>query len=211
MLSRRSFLKSLLVATATASSPTLALGAFEYGADGAPLPHYKDTDLEQLQPAQRPLYVEGILNLRSGYTGERWTCHFRDPQGNYNAEHLQYLNWFLRCSYDHRYTQIDVRVIEMLNYLAKWFPENPEITVNSAYRTPQYNRVLARSNENVAKNSLHIRGQAVDFSIHGVPIRSVCQVAQAVRNVAGSGGVGYYPRQNFVHIDCGGRAATWVR
>lgn len=210
MVSRRFFLKTLGLAVVTASSPTLALGS-QYGADGAPLPAYEETSFRDLQPAQQPLYVEGFLKLRSGYTGERFECHFRDPQGNYNAEHLQYLNWFLRCSYDHRYTQIDARVVEMLNYLAKWFPGNPEITINSAYRTPQYNRLLARINENVAKNSLHMSGRAIDFSIPGVPIRTVCQVAQTVRNMAGSGGVGYYPRHNFVHIDCGERAATWVR
>lgn len=209
MVSRRSFLKTLAIAAAAASSPTLALG-FQYGADGAPLPHYKETDLAG-RPAQQPLYVDGILNLRSGYTGERYQFHFRDPQGNYNPEHLHYLNWFMRCSYDSQYTQIDVRVVEMLNYIAKWFPGNPEVTINSAYRTPQYNRILARSNENVAKNSLHMTGRALDFSIQGVPIRQVCQVAQAVRNIAGSGGVGYYPRQSFVHIDCGDRASTWVR
>lgn len=210
MFSRRTFLKSLVLAAGAVTSPTLSLG-FEYGADGAPLPRLDDNSLSELRPVQAPLYVEGILNLRSGYTGERFQCHFRDPQGNYNAEHLNYLNWFLRCSYDHQYTQVDVRVIEMLNYLAKWFPGNPEVTINSAYRTPEFNRILARSNENVAKNSLHMRGKAIDFSIHGVPTRTVCQVAQAVRNMAGSGGVGFYPRQSFVHIDCGGRAATWVR
>lgn len=210
MLSRRSFLKNVLLGAAAASSPTLAFGAFEYGADGAPLPRYEEKSLLELRPAQQPLYVEGLLNLRSGFTGERWTCQFRDPQGNYNPEHLHYLNWFMRCR-DHQHTQMDVTVVEMLNYLAKWFPGNPEITVNSAYRSPQYNRTLARTNENVAKNSLHMYGQAIDFSIPGVPIRTVCQVAQAVRNMVGSGGVGFYPRQNFVHIDCGGRAATWVK
>ncbi|TSK07839.1 MAG: DUF882 domain-containing protein [Geobacter sp.] len=210
MLSRRSFIKTLAIAAAAVSSPTLALG-FEYGADGAPLPHYDDKDLLELRPAQQPRFVEGLINLRSGFTGERFQCHFRDPQGNYNAEHLQYLNWFMRCNYDHQYTRMDIRVVEMLNYLAKWFPGNPEITINSAYRTPRYNRILARSNENVAKNSLHMQGQALDFSVQAIPIRSVCQVAQAVRNMVGAGGVGFYPSQNFVHIDCGQRAATWVR
>lgn len=200
-----------MLATAAASAPTTAIASVysDLSLQGEDLPELDSDPLEA--PAPAPRYVEGLLNLRSGYTGERFQFYFRDQQGNYNPEMLSYLNWFMRCSYDSQYTQIDVRVLEMLNYIAKWWPGNPEVTVNSAYRTPQYNRVLARSNENVAKNSLHMYGQAIDFSIKGVPIRQVCQVAQTVRNMVGAGGVGYYPKSNFVHIDCGQRAATWMK
>ena len=213
MLTRRKFLTTLALAAAVISTPGVCLaGLSPYGsdADGTPLPPLNDRDLRG-RPAQQPLYVDGILNLRSGYTGERFQFHYRDAHGNYNPEMLHYLNWFMRCSHDNQFIPIDTRVIEMLNYIAKWFPGNPEITINSAYRTPSFNRILAKGNENVAKNSLHIAGKALDFSIPGIPIRQVCQVAQTVRNMAGYGGLGYYPHKNFVHLDCGDRASTWVK
>jgi len=216
MISRRQFLTGLALTAAAAATPALALAAIPFPSDdmgsnqnGDPLPDYDERSL-QGRPEQQPLYVDGMLKLRRGHTGERYGFNFRDVQGNYNPEIMLSLDWFMRCNYDDSYLRMDTRIIEELNYIAKWFG-NPEITINSAYRTPRYNQLISKNNENVAKNSLHIVGRAIDFSIPGIPIRQVCQVAQATRNLAGTGGVGYYPSQNFVHIDCGTRSATWVR
>lgn len=210
-LSRRQFLTGLALGVATVATPLLAVADLLTDANGAPLPGYDDRTL-QGRPEQKPQYVEGLLNLKSGHTGERYQFAYRDTQGNYDQQTLLALSWFMRCHSDRdAYVSMDLKVIEMVNYLAKWFTGNPEITINSAYRTPRYNALIARHNENVAKNSLHMQGQAIDLSIHGIPIRQVCQVAQAVRNMTGSGGVGYYPSSGFVHMDCGPRAATWVR
>jgi uncharacterized protein YcbK (DUF882 family) len=208
--SRREFLTGLALGLAALTTPALATADLLTDANGAPLPDYDGRTL-QGRPERQPQYVEGVLNLKSGHTGERYRFAYRDTQGNYDPQILLALSWFMRCYSDRdAYVSMDLRVIEMVNYLAKWFPGNPEITITSAYRTPYYNRMIAKSNENVAKNSLHMAGRAIDFSIPGIPIRQVCQVALAVRNMAGSGGVGYYPRQGFVHLDCGDRASTWV-
>ena len=214
MISRRSFITGLALAAVAMSTPALALAGNNSNLDGDPLPDFQDMSNEQAehrQPEQRPMYIKGVLNLKSGHTGERYCFPYRDAQGVYDPQVMMALNWFMRCHYDEKFLLMDARVIEMLNYVTKWFPGNPEVTINSAYRTPAYNALIARHNENVAKNSLHMRGQAIDFSVKGVPIRQVCQVAQTVRNTFGHGGCGYYPRENFVHLDCGDRAATWIR
>ena len=69
----------------------------------------------------------------------------------------------------------------------------------SAYRSPQTNAVLARMSRGVARNSLHTVGQAIDIKVPGA---SPYQVRQVARDL-GLGGVGYYPRTGFVHVDTG--------
>ena len=69
----------------------------------------------------------------------------------------------------------------------------------SGYRTAKTNAMLRRYSRNVARNSLHIKGQAADLRLAS---RSVKQLAQAARSCR-AGGVGTYYRSNFVHMDCG--------
>jgi uncharacterized protein YcbK (DUF882 family) len=51
----------------------------------------------------------------------------------------------------------------------------------------------------VASDSQHMNGNAMDISMPGVPVFKVRQVARSL----GMGGVGFYPRSGFVHIDTG--------
>jgi uncharacterized protein YcbK (DUF882 family) len=66
--------------------------------------------------------------------------------------------------------------------------------------------MLRASSSGVARNSLHIKGQAADLRLKS---RSVGQVARAAATCA-SGGVGKYSRSNFVHMDCGD-VRSWGR
>jgi uncharacterized protein YcbK (DUF882 family) len=76
----------------------------------------------------------------------------------------------------------------------------------SGYRSPQTNAALRARSRGVARNSLHMKGQAADLRLK---TRSVSQVARAAEACA-SGGVGRYSRSNFVHMDCG-PLRTWGR
>jgi len=69
----------------------------------------------------------------------------------------------------------------------------------SGYRSPQTNAMLRSQSRGVAKNSLHMKGQAADLRIQG---RSTTQMARAARSCR-AGGVGQYSGSNFVHMDCG--------
>jgi uncharacterized protein YcbK (DUF882 family) len=51
----------------------------------------------------------------------------------------------------------------------------------------------------VAKDSRHIIGQAVDVRFYGLDLSEAHQLALAMK----AGGVGYYPKQNFIHLDVG--------
>jgi uncharacterized protein YcbK (DUF882 family) len=74
----------------------------------------------------------------------------------------------------------------------------------SGYRSPATNRMLRSRSGGVARNSLHMKGQAADLRLKS---RSVSQMARAAA-ACNAGGVGKYSRSNFVHMDCG-PVRTW--
>jgi uncharacterized protein YcbK (DUF882 family) len=69
----------------------------------------------------------------------------------------------------------------------------------SGYRSPATNAMLRSRSRGVARNSLHMKGQAADLRLKS---RSVSQMARAAA-ACNAGGVGKYSRSNFVHMDCG--------
>lgn len=216
MLTRRSFLiGGTLAAVASVVNPIAvnAMAGSEWidswwndeAVDGAPLPGIADVSASQKRAS---IYCPGLLRLKSALHGESYEFKFRDSAGNYDQQVVAALNWFLRCK-DGTWQQMDLRTIETLNYVSALF-NCPVIQVNSGYRSPEYNAKLAKGNENVARNSLHMFGQAVDFNIPGIPIREVCSYTLYARNLFGYGGVGYYPRNGFVHLDSG-KAKQWAK
>lgn len=68
-----------------------------------------------------------------------------------------------------------------------------ELRIESAYRSSKYNRKVSG-----AKNSAHMRCNAVDFEIIGV---DKFALAKYLRTIKGVGGVGTYCSSNPVHID----------
>lgn len=153
-------------------------------------------------------FCPGLLRLKSGIHGEAYEFRYRDGAGNYNPDVVAALDWFLRCR-DGTWQRMDMRAIETLNYLSALL-EVPVIQINSAYRSPDYNAKLVRRGEGAARDSLHQYGQALDYFIPGISIKEVCSYTLYARNLMGYGGVGYYPRSGFVHLDAGPRK-EWAR
>lgn len=119
--------------------------------------------------------------------------------GRYIPESLRRINHILR---DHRTGEtapMKVRLLDLLYTLHKRLGTSTPISVVSGYRSPQTNALLRRQKRGVAKNSFHIAGMAVDIKIPGY---STEQIAGLAKNLKG-GGVGYYPRSGFVHVDVG--------
>ena len=71
--------------------------------------------------------------------------------------------------------------------------------VISGYRSPETNEMLRKRGAGVGKNSLHMQGMAIDVRVPGRRLKDVRRVARELKR----GGVGYYPRSNFVHVDVG--------
>ena len=92
------------------------------------------------------------------------------------------------------------RVSELMERIRQFFGNLP-ITVNSWYRTPEWNRQCGG-----AKNSQHLLGRAVDFTVHGIKPSEVFKRLLPVVKELGIGGLGGY--KGFVHVDIGKRR-TW--
>ena len=142
---------------------------------------------------------EGRLTFVNVWTDERLDVTYRNEAGTYDFEALDEVNHILRCHYTGEVAAIDVRVLEHVNLVQKKLGEDREIHIISGFRSPEYNAMLVRSGRRAAKNSLHVQGQAVDLQIPGVHPKMVRQAALKL----GFGGVGYYPRSKFVHLDSG--------
>jgi uncharacterized protein YcbK (DUF882 family) len=136
------------------------------------------------------------LHLVNPHTGETFSGPYRD-RGGPIAGAMAELNVFLRDFHSGAKTQMDVAVIDFLaDVLAAVGAERA--TVLSAYRTRETNEMLARTLFGVAENSQHIYARALDVTLDS-RLAEAMQAARAMRR----GGVGWYPRSNFIHIDSG--------
>lgn len=142
---------------------------------------------------------EGRLSLYNLQTDERLSVTYRTEAGTYDRGALNELNYLLRCHHTNESTMMDVRLIEFVNLVQKRIGGRRDVHVISGYRSPEYNEHLIRLGTRAARNSYHVLGQAVDVQIPGVPLRTLREVALRL----GCGGVGYYPRGKFVHLDSG--------
>lgn len=201
IFSRRSFLKGALAGT------VLLMTAPSFASELVPQVHEEAPGMANGEPAQGPrveikgdMTKEGRLRLFRNRTNERLDVVFRNADGEYDPEALSAISRIMRCHYNGEVTEIDIRVIEYLNALDNRIGGGcNEINIVSGYRSREYNDLLRKRSRRVAKYSFHLTGQAIDFHIPSAKLKKVRQAALKL----GYGGVGYYPKGHFVHIDSG--------
>lgn len=148
--------------------------------------------------------VERRLRLFHTHTGEHIDIVYR--RGNaYVDDALAKLDHFLR---DHRTGQelhYDPHLFDLLADLtaAAGKPDG-EIAVICGYRSPWSNEFLRAHTAGVARHSLHMQAKAIDIRLPGVSTLDLRNAALALHR----GGVGYYPRSGFIHVDTG-RVTQW--
>lgn len=81
---------------------------------------------------------------------------------------------------------------------------NNAYEVISAYRSPETNKLLRKNSSGVARKSQHVLGKAIDVRLSGLETEKLRDIALELK----LGGVGYYQRSNFVHVDTG-RVRRW--
>ena len=138
------------------------------------------------------------LSFAHLHTGERLDLVYW-ADGRYQPGALGRINWLLRDFRTDEVHPIDPRLLDLLAALRRRLRLRTPIEVISAYRSPVTNALLASFSEGVATNSLHMQGRAIDVRLPGRPLWAVGRAALALR----AGGVGYYPRSQFVHLDVG--------
>ena len=144
-----------------------------------------------------------ILTLSNLNTGESLKAEFFDGKG-YIKEELTRLNHFFRDYRANKMTSIDPGLFDQLYRLQVLLGSHKPVQLISGYRAVDTNEEMRAHRRGVAKKSYHTKGQAMDFHIEGVALNQVRKAALSMR----AGGVGYYPRSNFVHIDTG-PVRTW--
>lgn len=138
------------------------------------------------------------LKMYNGRTGESLeTVYWID--GEYIGEAVREVSLFMRDWRNGEAVAIDTRTMDIMAASHRLLDVSAPYMLLSGYRSPATNSMLSRTTSGVASNSLHMRGQAADLRVEG---RSVSQVASAAASCQ-AGGVGRYPRSNFVHMDCG--------
>ena len=143
-------------------------------------------------------HLKRSLKLHNALTGENLKVEYW-AEGEFVPEALKELNRFLRDPHNGKVTEIDPKLFHFIYDIAKKLEVTDTINIMSGYRSPATNDRLRRRNAAAAKGSFHVKGQAVDIRIPGYNTKSVRRVALDLRQ----GGVGYYPRSRYVHIDTG--------
>ncbi|HSF34216.1 MAG TPA: DUF882 domain-containing protein [Candidatus Tectomicrobia bacterium] len=138
------------------------------------------------------------MALYNTHTGESVNAIYW-AQGKYLPEALSVVDHVLR---DHRTDEIkpiDPQLLDLLHAIGEELECSHPFSIISAYRSPTTNAYLRFKSRGVAEHSLHMDGKAVDLRVPGWAAHTVKRVAVDLR----VGGVGYYPRADFVHIDVG--------
>lgn len=145
------------------------------------------------------------VRLYSGRTGEQIDMIYW-IEGKYIKDALKEVNLFMRDWRNNKVRGIDTRSVDIMAAAHNLMDTSEPYMLLSGYRSPETNAMLRRRSSGVARNSLHMSGQAADLRMSS---RSVGQMAAAAKACA-AGGVGRYSRSNFVHMDCG-TVRSWGR
>lgn len=144
-----------------------------------------------------------VLAFRNLHTNDSIECRYWSS-GSYDPVALEDIAFVLR---DHRAdetTEIDTELLDLLTLVRYKLGVRKPYHVISGYRSPETNAKLRARSSGVAKKSQHVLGKAIDVRLPSVPLRELRQVGLDLK----VGGVGYYPKSDFVHLDVG-RPRFW--
>ena len=139
------------------------------------------------------------LTLTNANTGEKLVKAIRVETFNHGINYTE-LDYFLRDWRENKIIRMNKQVVDIfLQISEKALGDNNALAaqITSGYRTNKTNSYLRKLSRNVAKNSLHIKGQAIDFTIDNIPRAKLKNIAKE----HAFGGLGVY--DNFIHIDSG--------
>jgi uncharacterized protein YcbK (DUF882 family) len=144
------------------------------------------------------------LRFYQTHTEERLQVTYKKGD-RYVPEALEKTNYIMR---DYRTGQVypmDPKLLDFLYDLLSAVNNHGEVHIISGYRSAKTNNKLHKQDEEgVSRKSLHMQGRALDFRLPGTDTKQLRDVALAMKR----GGVGYYPKSDFIQIDTG-RVRFW--
>ncbi len=141
-----------------------------------------------------------LLNLHTMESAD--TVYWEN--GAYSPEGLAALNTVLRDFRTGDVFQMDTGLYDTIHALAARVESDQPFQIVSGYRSPKTNAMLRDKSTQVAENSVHTLGAAVDLYLDNVALTDLHAAALSLR----AGGVGLYPVTGFIHVDTG-RLRRW--
>ena len=151
---------------------------------------------------------ERRIAFRNIHTSENVDARFFGASG-WDEQGLAELNHGLRDWRNNESTQMDPALMLLLSQIRDKLGVAPQAKIDliSGYRSPQTNaglRAKGGAHTGVATKSQHMLGKATDIRMPGVALDQLHMAALSMQG----GGVGYYPKDGFVHVDTG-RVRRW--
>ncbi|MGP1397934.1 MAG: YcbK family protein [Inquilinaceae bacterium] len=143
------------------------------------------------------------IDLLASHSEERVTIDYW-ADGWYDPDALARINSLMRDRRSGDVAPIDPGLIDVLHALQTATGTGEPLHVVCGYRSAATNAALARTHRGVARNSYHVKAQAADIRLPGYKLRGLRDLARDLK----AGGVGYYGRSGFIHVDTG-PVRTW--
>jgi uncharacterized protein YcbK (DUF882 family) len=119
--------------------------------------------------------------------------------GDYVADALKIINHIMRDTRTDDVKTIDKDLLDLISAMSIKINSKEPFHLISGYRSHRTNKLLRKSGKGAAKNSFHLKGQAADIRLPGYKTSILRKAAYELKG----GGIGYYPKSRFVHIDVG--------
>jgi uncharacterized protein YcbK (DUF882 family) len=148
-------------------------------------------------------FAHKTLALEHHHTGDHLNITYYED-GHYIHGALDEISYFLRDYHNDEVCSFDPSLLDQLHDVKLLLGVNKPFHIVSGYRSPDTNASLRKHRRGVAKHSLHMEGRAVDIRMEGVSAKAIRTAALSLNR----GGIGFYPRSNFVHLDTG-EVRTW--
>lgn len=153
--------------------------------------------------ANLPKEAPRQLSLYNLHTEEKLKAVYW-ADGEYQPDGLAEINYLLRDHRSGEHTEMDPQLLNLMFLLQQKAQSKQAFHIISGYRSPASNEMLRKSSTGVAQKSLHTLGMAVDLRLPGIKLEALRDMAISLQG----GGVGFYPKSDFIHIDTG-RVRQW--
>lgn len=152
-----------------------------------------------------PRFSSRKLSLYNIHTLEEFEgVYWRE--GHYDEKALTRLAYLLRDRRNNKEHPMDIRLFDVLHHLQAKLKTTDPYHIICGYRSKETNSKLHKASHGVAKNSLHMQGKAIDLRLEHTPLKELSNAARSLK----AGGVGYYAKSDFVHVDVRPKPAFWT-
>ncbi len=143
------------------------------------------------------------LSFYHTHTGKELAVTYY-ANGGYLPRGMTELREFLADWRDGEQRDLDPKLMDILWRMQQASGHTGTWEVISAYRSPGTNAMLADRSNGVARKSQHLLGKAIDVRLRGFDTKELHEIALELE----LGGVGYYAKSDFIHVDTG-RVRHW--